>query len=417
MNDGPTDPASQINSETSRITELVKVSEQERERLEKSMDLLTLRAEELTSKRSVLDEVGTRIADLESRLVKTEKRSETFEKVDVRITESERHFQKLDEFVRKTKMDIDGLNVLSEHVLAKTRSLNLQREVVEKSNEEAGKLNVLLWEMESKIKNLQEENKLVKRTEKSVAKLEGIYDSVRTKIDDAFQLRDIIAEVNLKVVQFNQFSQNFDEKLQQVDREKLVFENFSKRSTNFRRSLNEMEQSLNELNERVSQVETLRGELDTVKPALESMRIESQNILSKNDALLRTSARIQSLEDQNENLQQAILRVREERHEVEEVWENVHSLRDFLANEVERRAERLKRELDESSTLRRMIQDYHVSARELREQLNTIPEGLKVAEEARQRASEINEIDDALRQKREDTQNRVRLVEHIKGAH
>ncbi|MBT5369930.1 MAG: hypothetical protein HOL05_17985 [Nitrospinaceae bacterium] len=379
MNDGPTDPASQINSETSRITELVKVSEQERERLEKSMDLLTLRAEELTSKRSVLDEVGTRIADLESRLVKTEKRSETFEKVDVRITESERHFQKLDEFVRKTKMDIDGLNVLSEHVLAKTRSLNLQREVVEKSNEEAGKLNVLLWEMESKIKNLQEENKLVKRTEKSVAKLEGIYDSVRTKIDDAFQLRDIIAEVNLKVVQFNQFSQNFDEKLQQVDREKLVFENFSKRSTNFRRSLNEMEQSLNELNERVSQVETLRGELDTVKPALESMRIESQNILSKNDALLRTSARIQSLEDQNENLQQAILRVREERHEVEEVWENVHSLRDFLANEVERRAERLKRELDESSTLRRMIQDYHVSARELREQLNTIPEGLKVA--------------------------------------
>ena len=72
MNDGPTDPASQINSETSRITELVKVSEQERERLEKSMDLLTLRAEELTSKRSVLDEVGTRIADLESRLVKTE---------------------------------------------------------------------------------------------------------------------------------------------------------------------------------------------------------------------------------------------------------------------------------------------------------------------------------------------------------
>ncbi|MBT3353029.1 MAG: hypothetical protein HOC91_13425 [Nitrospinaceae bacterium] len=417
MNDGPTDPASQINSETSRITELVKVSEQERERLEKSMDLLTLRAEELTSKRSVLDEVGTRIADLESRLVKTEKRSETFEKVDVRITESERHFQKLDEFVRKTKMDIDGLNVLSEHVLAKTRSLNLQREVVEKSNEEAGKLNVLLWEMESKIKNLQEENKLVKRTEKSVAKLEGIYDSVRTKIDDAFQLRDIIAEVNLKVVQFNQFSQNFDEKLQQVDREKLVFENFSKRSTNFRRSLNEMEQSLNELNERVSQVETLRGELDTVKPALESMRIESQNILSKNDALLRTSARIQSLEDQNENLQQAILRVREERHEVEEVWENVHSLRDFLANEVERRAERLKRELDESSTLRRMIQDYHVSARELREQLNTIPEGLKVAEEARQRASEINEIDDALRQKMEDTQNRVRLVEHIKGAH
>jgi hypothetical protein len=84
---------------------------------------------------------------------------------------------------------------------------------------------------------------------------------------------------------------------------------------------------------------------------------------------------------------------------------------------VERRAERLKRELDESSTLRRMIQDYHVSARELREQLNTIPEGLKVAEEARQRASEINEIDDALRQKMEDTQNRVRLVEHIKGAH
>ena len=44
MNDGPTDPTSHLSSEVGRITELVKVSEEERNRLEKTMDLLTLRA-------------------------------------------------------------------------------------------------------------------------------------------------------------------------------------------------------------------------------------------------------------------------------------------------------------------------------------------------------------------------------------
>ena len=146
---------------------------------------------------------------------------------------------------------------------------------------------------------------------------------------------------------------------------------------------------------------------------MESMRIESQNILAKNDALLRTTERIQTLENQSDKLEQKISRVRDERREVEEVWGNVHSLRDYLANEVERRAERLKRELDESATLRRMIQDYHVSARELREQLNIIPEGLEIVTQAEDRAKEIRETNEALEQKLDEVDKRVRLVDHV----
>ena len=83
MNDTPTDPSDHLATEAARIHGLLTSSQEERDRLEKVMDLLTLKAEELTAKRGSLDEVGTRIGDLESRLSKTEKRSESFEKIDV----------------------------------------------------------------------------------------------------------------------------------------------------------------------------------------------------------------------------------------------------------------------------------------------------------------------------------------------
>jgi predicted nucleic acid-binding Zn-ribbon protein len=136
--------ANPISEEEDRLRQLLSLSEEERTRLEKMVELLSLKSEELSAKRSSFEEMESRLAGIESKLTKTEKRTESAEKIEAKITESERHFSQLDDFVRKTKIDIDGLNVLSEHVLAKTRSLNQQREIVEKSNEEAGKLNVLL---------------------------------------------------------------------------------------------------------------------------------------------------------------------------------------------------------------------------------------------------------------------------------
>ena len=150
-----------------------------------------------------------------------------------------------------------------------------------------------------------------------------------------------------------------------------------------------------------------------MKPDLEIMRIESQGILAKNDSLRRMSERMHEVEMQAEKYDTEIQRVRGERHEVEEIWEKVQSLRDYLANEVERRAERLKRELDESTTLRRMIQEYRVSAKELEERLVRIPEGLKVAEQAEGRVREMQEFARIFDEKLEDIKNQERLIDHV----
>ena len=90
MDDARFSSVSPLSGEEDRLRQLLTTSEEERTRLEKMVELLNLKSEELSAKRSSFEEMESRLADIESKLFHTEKRTETAEEIEVKISESER---------------------------------------------------------------------------------------------------------------------------------------------------------------------------------------------------------------------------------------------------------------------------------------------------------------------------------------
>jgi DNA repair ATPase RecN len=115
-----------MSANETRIRNLISAFVEERGRMEKLDDIIPLKIEEH-----------------EAILSSSQRQFESTPQIETRLSDAEHQYGELESVYRKMKMNIDGLSVLSEHVLAKTRGLNQPRDVMEKSNGEAGKLNVI----------------------------------------------------------------------------------------------------------------------------------------------------------------------------------------------------------------------------------------------------------------------------------
>lgn len=86
MDDTHFSSANPISGEEDRLRQLLAASEEERIRLEKMVELLNLKSEELASKRSSFEEMESRLTEIESKLSQTEKRTEIAEKIDFKLS-------------------------------------------------------------------------------------------------------------------------------------------------------------------------------------------------------------------------------------------------------------------------------------------------------------------------------------------
>ena len=319
---------------------------------------------------AALDEAATRVA-----------------KMEVQLAE----LSKLQQLAPRAEQDVQALNALADHVAAKTRILEKQREVVERAAAMAARVDDQVWDLDSRVKKLDQDRKKIKDTQEALTDLQDLLRRIETRTQEvrAFQQAGE-KESALQLSKFAGIRDDMKQSLAQFDMEKRGLDAVNQRIVDMRGALTDFERRFGDLqstNQAIAQgqarADDLGAKLTTLAADVMRVSEQAERARAAEITLERAEGNAQRITKQLDSLQAAYPDLQALARDVGEL----KSVRESVLDAIERvrgaRTE-LERGLQTQSEARAMVAGMEGSVNALRQKVALVDERAPAVERVAQ---------------------------------
>jgi DNA repair exonuclease SbcCD ATPase subunit len=400
-------------SDIDALREMLDEAAKERNSMRLLVEYLTKNHESIDNKVALFKRVEERFAGLEALGADLDKRLGEISAANQAIAGVNERAGETLELLNRNKKETEAVNRLVEHINSKIKALSLQRVIVERANEEAGKLNVLFWDMESRVKRLQEENKLVRKSEKSIVRLESMLETVAGRVEDIETFKNLVAESKERETALRRMATDVENKMDMLGSHRQAVEDLTADVRRANAVIESTQSATDDLVRQRAIVNETQREVSGLLQDINSMRVETRNVLSKEDQVRKTIDKLADMDRLSANVETSLIRLREEDKRAKVTEAKVNDLNTTLRDLVEDKMLAVSEQLKLVETAQKGMDNFYSSAAEVDAKLRRFRDDLKVTDQIEAGLGRFEQMFESVNQRMGEMAARKAIVEQV----
>lgn len=302
---------------------------------------------------------------------------------------------KVQQMAPRAEQDVQALNALADHVAAKTRILEKQREVVERAAAQTARLDDLVWDLDARVKKLDQDRKKIKETQSALTDLQDLVRRIEGRTQEVRTAQQAgEKESAQQLARFGAIRDEMKQSLSQFDMEKRGLDAVNQRIIDLRGALTDFERRFGDLqstNQAIAQsqarADDLTAKLTTISNDLVRVSEQAERSRAAEVTLERAESTAQRVSQRLESLQGAYPDLQALARDVGELKSAREAVLDALERVRGSRTE-LERGLQAQSEARALVSGMEGSVSALQQKLASVDERSAAVERVAQFAEQ-----------------------------